>query len=59
MPCRDCQNHLPSDEALKPRGGLSGYGYCKAAPTLLLRARLFPDHGDCWLVPIRYQERRP
>jgi len=55
MPCRDCQHFLPSDQ----RPGLSGFGYCNAAPDIETRARFFRDDGECWLVPNVYQERKP
>lgn len=58
MPCRDCAHFLPSAEANKSRGGLEGYGYCKAAPTIHDRALFFREDRDCWLVPIHYQERK-
>jgi hypothetical protein len=57
MPCHDCRHFIPSAVANKPRWGLDGYGYCKAAPSIELRARFFADSGVCWLVPNRYQER--
>lgn len=50
MTCQACLYYLSSEEANKPRSGLVGYGYCKAAPSLELRARLFPDAtAVCWL----------
>jgi|GEM_PF-2345506 hypothetical protein len=50
MTCQACRHYLSSEEANKPRSGLLGYGYCKAAPSLELRARLFPDTtAVCWL----------
>jgi hypothetical protein len=57
MPCRDCLHYLPSEVALKPRAGLAGYGYCKAAPCLVTRARLFHDsHSPCWLSENSYKD---
>jgi hypothetical protein len=59
MPCRDCQHFLTSDEALKPRGGLAGYGYCKAPPESIDRARFFHESQDpCWLAIPQFKERR-
>jgi hypothetical protein len=59
MPCRDCQHYLSSEEANKPRAGLAGYGYCKAAPGLELRARFFDEMTDrCWLPANQFKERR-
>lgn len=57
MPCRDCLYYLASAEALRPRAGLEGYGYCTAAPSLTLRARLFHDaQQPCWLTENRYKK---
>ncbi|MFN4325216.1 MAG: hypothetical protein ACK4FP_04950 [Azonexus sp.] len=58
MTCRDCLHYLSSDEANKPRSGLAGYGYCKAAPSIELRARFFHETSACWLSPIQFKERR-
>ena len=58
MTCRDCQHYLPSAEAYKPRPGLEGYGFCKAAPTLERQARFFHESSACWLTPPRYQEKK-
>mgnify|MGYP000942101579 CR=1 FL=1 len=59
MPCRQCQHYHDSTDANKPRWGLVGYGYCKAAPSPELRARFFPDTtAPCWLDANQYKERR-
>jgi len=58
MPCRDCVSFLPSEKAGQ-RSVLEGFGYCNAAPTVLLRARFFRDDQGCWLTPPRFKERRP
>lgn len=56
MTCQACRHYLPSEEANKPRSGLVGYGYCKAAPSLELRARLFPEStARCWLADDRFK----
>lgn len=57
MPCRDCFHFLSSAQAAQ-RAVLDGYGYCQAAPSVELRARFFPDSGNCWLATNRYQERK-
>lgn len=60
MPCRDCQNYLPSDKASAPRPGLLGYGYCKAAPSVHLRARFFHESAHpCWLALSRFERMPP
>lgn len=60
MPCRDCLHFLPSEKALAPRPGLLGYGYCRAAPDAVLRARFFHDsQSPCWITPPSYKEIRP
>ena len=58
MTCRDCHHYLDSAEANKPRAGLDGYGYCKAAPSIELRARFFHESSACWLTPVLFKERR-
>lgn len=58
MTCRDCQHYLSSEEANKPRSGLVGYGYCKAAPSVELRARFFHETQSCWLSPVQFKEAR-
>ncbi len=59
MPCRDCLHFLPSEKA-NQRAFLEGFGYCNAAPDLLLRARFFRDDAACWLPEPRFvKERRP
>jgi len=58
MTCRDCLHYLSSEEANKPRAGLLGYGYCKAAPTVELRSRFFPETSVCWLSPIQFKDAR-
>jgi len=59
MTCRNCQHFLSSDEASKPRSGLAGYGYCKAAPEAIDRARFFSDSQDpCWLATDQFKELR-
>jgi hypothetical protein len=57
MPCRDCIHFLTSAHA-NQRAVLAGYGYCKAAPDIILRARFFHEQSNCWLVPQRFQEAR-
>lgn len=61
MPCRDCLHFLPSTKAsAPPRPGLPGYGYCKAAPDVILRARFFHEsQASCWLSPQSFKEVRP
>jgi hypothetical protein len=60
MPCRDCQHFSSSIETNRQRPGLVGYGYCRAAPTVTLRARFFHDsQSPCWLAESRYVRRRP
>ena len=51
MACRSCTHYDPST--------LPRYGFCKVAPTLEERARLFPGASACWLSPVRFQERQP
>lgn len=58
MTCRTCQ-HFVSSERANQRAVLDGFGYCNAADCALLRARFFRDDSACWLIPSRYQERRP
>jgi hypothetical protein len=59
MSCRDCVHFLPSAKANAPRPGLVGYGYCKAAPDAVLRARFFHDsQPECWLNPAKFVEER-
>ncbi len=58
MHCRDCANYLDSVTSNKPRWGLDDYGYCRAAPSIELRARIFHEATKCWLVPVAYKERR-
>lgn len=60
MLCRDCVHFLPSMKAYAPRPGLLGYGYCKAAPTVLLRARFFHEsQPTCWIKPPAFEKARP
>lgn len=55
MTCQACLHYLPSVAATNPRSGLVGYGYCKAAPSLELRARFFPaSTARCWLAVDRF-----
>jgi len=59
MPCRDCQHYIPSSDALRPRPGLNGWGYCGSAKTAELRARFFPEsQSPCWQTPSQFKERR-
>lgn len=39
--CGKCRNF--------DRSTLDGYGYCRAAPSDTLRARLVPGSSACWL----------
>jgi hypothetical protein len=57
MTCRTCLHFLTSERAAQ-RAVLDGYGYCKAAPTIELRARFFRDDRDCWLADPRYEARK-
>ncbi len=60
MVCRECTHYLDSETANAPRWGLPNYGYCKAAPDLIARARLFRGTSNCWLRPQRFaKEHRP
>jgi hypothetical protein len=58
MLCRDCLHYLDSVKSNAPRWGLDDYGYCKAAPSLELRARIFHEKTKCWIDPQRFQERK-
>jgi len=58
MACQDCIHYLPSDEAFKPRPGLEGHGYCKAAPDYIERSRLFLAAGHCWLKPVQEKPKK-
>lgn len=53
MTCHDCIHFLTSAQA-NQRAALAGFGYCKAAPSIELRARFFRDDTRCWLTPVRY-----
>ena len=57
MNCHACTHYQTTAEALKPRPGLDGYGYCKAAPTIEQRARMFHENSPCWLTPPAFKER--
>lgn len=60
MPCSDCSHYLDSITSNAPRWGLTDYGYCKAAPDTVLRARLFHEDSECWLRPPQFvKELRP
>lgn len=59
MTCLTCAHYQSSEDANKPRAGLAGYGYCKAAPSIELRARIFTDGTPrCWLTDDRYAPLR-
>lgn len=58
MTCRDCTHYYPSKEALPGGRGLEGYGYCEAANTIEIRARLFEaETPKCWLPVNKYNKR--
>jgi hypothetical protein len=60
MACRNCRYYLDSFTANAPRLGLADYGYCKAVPDTVTRARLFHGEGECWLKPPKFvEEKRP
>jgi hypothetical protein len=60
MACRNCRHYLDSVTANAPRWGLANFGYCKAAPCAVTRARLFHGDGGCWLNPPKFvEEKRP
>lgn len=57
MACHCCAHFLPSPKADALRPGLPGYGYCKAAPDAVLRARFFHEsQPTCWLTPPLFKE---
>lgn len=59
MTCLNCTHYQSSEDAHKPRAGLDGYGYCKAAPSIELRARIFTDRTPkCWLADDCYAPLR-
>lgn len=59
MTCQACVHYFSSTEANKPRDGLEGYGYCKAAPSIESRSRIFRDTtAKCWLNNDRFQAIR-
>ena len=58
MTCQIC-THFESSEKAAQRAVLEGFGYCKAAPTLELRARFFRADSECWLVPMRFHPAPP
>lgn len=56
MTCQACLHYLPSVHDSNRAAGLVGYGYCKAAPSLELRARFFPEStARCWLADDRFK----